>query len=124
MPIVPEVRELNLTEAKRSLRLAGFLLEPDAAEWLDDIIVSGSRRLDKQTFGPKRSRMNRRRYRDARRSLTDLMQGMADAQDEVEADGAGEADAGGFIDLDLAQKVFADLCPLPPWCLPETRGLR
>ena len=121
MPIVPEVRELNLTEAKRSLRLAGFLLAPDAAEWLDDIIVTGSRRLDRATFGPKRSRMNRRRVRDARRSLTDLVQAMADAQDEVDAD---EVDAGGFIDLDLAQKVFTDLCPLPPWCVPETRGQR
>ena len=89
------------------MRLAGFALEPDAAEWLDAIIVDGTRRLDRQTFGSKKSRANRRRYRDARRSLTLITQALADAQ--------AEGSAGNVIGLDLAQEVFAGLCPLPPW---------
>ncbi len=108
MHTVPEVREMNLSGAKSSLRLAGYALEPETAEWLDAIIVDGSRRLERQTFGSKRSRANRRRFRDARRSLTAIVQALADAQADV--------DAGNFISVDLAQRVFEGLCPLSPWC--------
>lgn len=108
MPKVPELREMDLRDAKRSLRLAGFSLEPDAAEWLDAIIVDGSRRLERQTFGSRRTRSNRRRFRDARRNLTAIVQALADAQADV--------NAGSVIDLDMAQHVFDGVCPLPPWC--------
>jgi hypothetical protein len=107
MPTVPEVREMDLSAAKSSLRLAGYSLDPDAAEWLGVIIVDGSRRLERQTFGSKRTRANRRRFRDARRSLTAIAQALADAQADM--------DAGNVIGRDMAEEIFAGLCPLPPW---------
>jgi hypothetical protein len=108
MSTVAEVHDLDLRAAKTSLRLAGFMLEPDAAELLDQVITDGSRRLRMQTFGSRRTRVNRRRQRDARRALTTILQALAEAQANVST--------GKAIALDTAQRVLDQLAPMPPWC--------
>ena len=108
MSTVAEVHELDLQAAKTSLRLAGFMLEPGAAELLNQVIRDGSRRLKVQTFGSRRTRVNRRRQRDARRALTQVLQALAEAQ--------GDLATGKAIGLDTAQRVLDELSPLPPWC--------
>ncbi|HTU38988.1 MAG TPA: hypothetical protein VMF35_13410 [Acidimicrobiales bacterium] len=108
MSTVSEVHDLDLRAAKTSLRLAGFMLEPDTAAWLDQVIHDGSKRLKMQTFGSRHTRVNRRRQRDARRALTTLLQALAEAQANM---ATGKA-----IGLDTAQRVLDQLSPMPPWC--------
>ena len=108
MSTVSEVHDLDLPAAKTSLRLAGFVLEPETAVLLDHMIAEGSRRLKRLTFGSRRNRVNRRRQRDARRALTAILQALADAQ--------GEMTTRKTIGLDTAQRVLSELTPMPPWC--------
>jgi hypothetical protein len=108
MSIVSEVDELDLRAVKTSLRLAGFVLEPETAQLLENMISEGSLRLRRLTFGSRRTRVNRRRRRDARRALTSILQALADAQAQNSTRKA--------IGLDTAQQVLSEMTPMPPWC--------
>jgi hypothetical protein len=108
MSIVCEVHDLDVKAAKTSLRLAGYVLEPETAKLLDNMITEGSLRLNRLTFGSRRRRVNRRRRRDARRALTAILQAWADAQAETSTRKA--------IGLDTAQRVLSEITPMPPWC--------